>query len=233
MASLHMSWLKPELINMALTISFKDEESNLEEAQTLVMPPKQQQHKWKPRREFQLEGWLLLGTFTGYCAKILAVEKERKAKNILLMAILKRTYEKDSWEWMMQKKYGSPSELERDMTDFKHYFLKWEAHGAEVSTEDVNHKFLRFYAFSLQEIQGAPKTSSSAQNVAFVSQSKGSTNKVKSGFSGAYSSCTPSTSSTNIPEKEVLAGFANESSIPSLPNKQRIWTTFMRFGETV
>ncbi|GKF78886.1 hypothetical protein Tco_0234454 [Tanacetum coccineum] len=56
--------------------------------------------------------------------------------------------------------------------------------------------------------QGASKTSSSAQNVAFVSQSKSSTNKVKSGFSGAYSSCTPSTSSTNIPEKEVLTGLA-------------------------
>ncbi|GKF28114.1 hypothetical protein Tco_0094456, partial [Tanacetum coccineum] len=61
-----------------------------------------------------------------------------------------------------------------------------------------------------QEIQGAPKPSSSAQNVAFVSQSKSSTNKVKSSFSGAYSSCTPSTSSTNVPEKEVLAGFADE-----------------------
>ncbi|GKA58859.1 ribonuclease H-like domain-containing protein [Tanacetum coccineum] len=59
-------------------------------------------------------------------------------------------------------------------------------------------------------IQGASKTSSSAQNVAFVSQSKSSTNKVKSGFTGAYSSCTPSTSSTNVPEKEVLAGFADE-----------------------
>ncbi|GJW49381.1 hypothetical protein Tco_0090732 [Tanacetum coccineum] len=33
---------------------------------------------------------------------------------------------------------------------------------------------------------------------------------VKSGFTGAYSTCTPSTSSTNIPEKEVLAGFADE-----------------------
>ncbi|GKG42394.1 hypothetical protein Tco_0476692, partial [Tanacetum coccineum] len=41
--------------------------------------------------------------------------------------------------------------------------------------------------------------------VAFVSQSKSSTNKVKSGFSGAYSSSTPSTSLTNVPEKEVLA----------------------------
>ncbi|GJY15612.1 ribonuclease H-like domain-containing protein [Tanacetum coccineum] len=112
-------------------------------------------------------------------------------------------------------------------------------HGAEVSTEDANHKFLRSLppawsnlAMTMrtnpeidnlsiddlynnlrvfeQEIQGASKTSSSAQNVAFVSQSKSSTNKVKSGFSGAYSSCTPSTSSTNVPEKEVLAGFADE-----------------------
>ncbi|GJW67215.1 putative ribonuclease H-like domain-containing protein [Tanacetum coccineum] len=117
----------------------------------------------------------------------------------------------------------------------------WEAiaHGAEVSTEDANHKFLRSLPLAWsnlamimrtnpeidtlsiddlynnlrvfeQEIQGALKTSSSAQNVAFVSQSKSSTNKVKSGFSGAYNTCTPSTSSTNNPEKEVLAGFADE-----------------------
>ncbi|GJY39094.1 hypothetical protein Tco_0425458 [Tanacetum coccineum] len=31
-----------------------------------------------------------------------------------------------------------------------------------------------------------------------------------SGFTRAYSTCTPSTSSTNAPEKEVLAGFADE-----------------------
>ncbi|GJQ92966.1 hypothetical protein Tco_0004105 [Tanacetum coccineum] len=61
-----------------------------------------------------------------------------------------------------------------------------------------------------QEIQGASKTSSNAQNVAFVSQSKSSTNKVKFGFTSAYSSCTPSTSSYIIPEKEALAGFADE-----------------------
>ncbi|GKB58202.1 hypothetical protein Tco_0914388, partial [Tanacetum coccineum] len=79
------------------------------------------------------------------------------------------------------------------------------------------------------EIQGASKASSSAQNVAFVSQSKSSTNKVKSGFTGAYSTCTPSTSSTNVPEKEVLAGFADEViSIPSLQNNQRTGTCFMK-----
>ncbi|GJU02737.1 hypothetical protein Tco_1113075 [Tanacetum coccineum] len=133
--------------------------------------------------------------------------------------VVREHIDEDFMEWMMQKRSGKPSEL---------------AHGAEVSTEYANNKFLRSLpsawsnlAMTMrtnpeidnlsiddlynnlrvfeQEIQGAPKPSSSAQNVDFVSQSKSSTNKVKSGFSGAYSSCTPSTSSTNVPEKEVLA----------------------------
>ncbi|GJZ65778.1 ribonuclease H-like domain-containing protein [Tanacetum coccineum] len=142
------------------------------------------------------------------------------------MAISRGAYEEDSWNGMMQKRSGNPSELVGSSC-------------VEVSTEDANHKFLRSLPpawFNLamtmrtkpevdtlsiddlynnlsvfeQEIQGASKTSSSAQNVAFVSQSKINTNKVKSGFTGAYSTCTPSTSSTNIPKKEVLAGFADE-----------------------
>ncbi|GJY37622.1 hypothetical protein Tco_0423986 [Tanacetum coccineum] len=136
-------------------------------------------------------------------------------------------------------KISNSEGLEKGYDRFQQLLSQLEAHGAEVSTEDANHKFLRSLpsawsnlAMTMrtnpeidnlsiddlynnlrvfeQEIQGAPKPSSSAQNVAFVSQSKSSTNKVKSGFSGAYSSCTPSTSSTNVPEKEVLAGFADE-----------------------
>ncbi|GJW84842.1 hypothetical protein Tco_0157987 [Tanacetum coccineum] len=202
-------------------------------------------------------------------AEIQAVEKERKAKNILLMAIPKEHMRrfhgmddaKEIWEAIrtrfggnanskkMQKavfkqqfeafKISSSEGLEKGYDRFQQLLSQLEAHGAEVSTEDANHKFLRSLpptwsnlAMTMrtkpevdtlsiddlynnlrvfeQEIQGASKTSSSAQNVAFVSQSKSSTNKVKSGFTGAYSTCTPSTSSTNIPEKEVLAGFADE-----------------------
>ncbi|GJY25149.1 ribonuclease H-like domain-containing protein [Tanacetum coccineum] len=172
-------------------------------------------------------------------AEIQAVEKERKAKNILLMAIPKEHIRrfhgmddaKEIWEAIRTRFGGN--------TNSKKIQKALEAHGVEVSTEDANHKFLRSLppawsnlAMTMrtkpdvdtlsiddlynnlrvfeQEIQGASKTSSSAQNVAFVSQSKSSTNKVKSGFTGAYSTCTPSTSSTNIPEKEVLAGFADE-----------------------
>ncbi|GKD29496.1 hypothetical protein Tco_1240274, partial [Tanacetum coccineum] len=176
-------------------------------------------------------------------AEIQAAEKERKAKNILLMAIPKEHMRrfhgiddaKEIWEAIRTSSEG----LEKGYDIFQQLLSQLEAHGAEVSTEDANHKFLRSLppawsnlpmtmrtkpdvdTLSIddlynnlrvfeQEIQGASKTSSSAQNVTFVSQSKSSTNKVKSGFTGAYNTCTPSTSSTNIPEKEVLVGFADE-----------------------
>ncbi|GKG13509.1 hypothetical protein Tco_0350469, partial [Tanacetum coccineum] len=87
-----------------------------------------------------------------------------------------------------------------------------EAHGAEVSTEDANHKFLRSLpsawsnlAMTMrtkpdvdtlsiddlynnlkvfeQELTSTSKSSASAQNIAFVSHTKSSTNKVKSSWS--------------------------------------------------
>ncbi|GJX73278.1 putative ribonuclease H-like domain-containing protein [Tanacetum coccineum] len=74
-----------------------------------------------------------------------------------------------------------------------------EAHwGLKYQLEDAHHKFSSGLMCSKTNLHGA-------QNVAFVSQSKSITNKVKSGFTGAYNTCTPSTSSTNIPKKEVLA----------------------------
>ncbi|GJW22727.1 retrovirus-related pol polyprotein from transposon TNT 1-94 [Tanacetum coccineum] len=60
-----------------------------------------------------------------------------------------------------------------------------------------------------QELTSTSKSSASAQNVAFVSHSKSSTNKVKSGHTSAYSTCTP-TSSNNFQEREAPASFADE-----------------------
>ncbi|GJR35752.1 hypothetical protein Tco_1211436 [Tanacetum coccineum] len=119
--------------------------------------------------------------------------------------------------------------LEKGYDRFQQLFSQLEAHGAEVSTEDVNHKFLRSLppawsnlAMTMrtkpdvdtlsiddlynnlrvfeQELISTSKSSVSAQNVAFVSHSKSSTNKVKSGHTCAYSTYTP-TSSNNIQEK--------------------------------
>ncbi|GJU71625.1 ribonuclease H-like domain-containing protein [Tanacetum coccineum] len=221
-----------------------DEASNHEDtSDTGVAPKQQQQHviqngNSKKRISTGKDGVIrILPPVTA--AEIQAVEKERKAKNILLMAIPKEHMRrfhgmddaKEIWE-AIKTRFGGNANSKKMQKAL-------EAHGAEVSTEDANYKFLRSLppawsnlAMTMrtkpdvdtlsiddlynnlrvfeQEIQGASKTSSSAQNVAFVSQSKSNTNKVKSSFTGAYSTCTPSTSSTNVPEKEVLAGFADE-----------------------
>ncbi|GJX38937.1 hypothetical protein Tco_0252240, partial [Tanacetum coccineum] len=186
-------------------------------------------------------------------AEIHVVEKERKARTILLMAIPKEHLRrfhgmddaKEIWEAIrtrfggnanskkMQKAVlkqqfeaftiSSSEGLEKGYDRFQQLLSQLEAHGAEVLNEDANHKFLRalplawsnlamtmrtkpeidtlsiddFYnnlrVFE-QEIKCASKTSTSAQNVAFISQSRSSTNKVKSGLTGTFSTCNPSTS---------------------------------------
>ncbi|GJV85686.1 ribonuclease H-like domain-containing protein [Tanacetum coccineum] len=167
-------------------------------------------------------------------AEIHAVEKERKARTILLMAIPKEHLRrfhgmddaKEIWEAIrtrfggnanskkMQKAVlkqqfeaftiSSSEGLEKGYDRFQQLLSQLEAHGAEVSTKDANHKVFK------QELISTSKSSASAQNVAFVSHSKSSANKIKSGYTGAYSTYTPSTSSNNIPEREVPAGFADE-----------------------
>ncbi|GKC45772.1 hypothetical protein Tco_1063494 [Tanacetum coccineum] len=99
-------------------------------------------------------------------AEIQAVEKERKAKNILLMVIPKEHMRrfhgmddaKEIWEAIrtrfvgnanskkMQKeayKISNSEGLEKGYDRFQQLLSQLEAHGAEVSTEDANHKFLR------------------------------------------------------------------------------------------
>ncbi|GJZ97036.1 hypothetical protein Tco_0669370 [Tanacetum coccineum] len=175
-------------------------------------------------------------------AEIHAIEKERKARTILLMAIpkehLRRFHAIDDAKEIWEAIRTSSEGLEKGYDGFQQLLSQLEAHGAEVSTEDANHKFLRSLppawsnlAMTMrtkldvdtlsiddlynnlrvfeQELTNTSKSSASAQNVAFVSHSKSSTNKVKSGHTGAYSTCT-STSSNNIQEKEVPAGFADE-----------------------
>ncbi|GJV60595.1 ribonuclease H-like domain-containing protein [Tanacetum coccineum] len=78
----------------------------------------------------------------------------------------------------------------------------------DVDTLSIDDLYNNLRVFE-KELISTLKSSASAQNVAFVSHSKSSTNKVKSGHTGAYSTYTP-TSSNNIQEREVPAGFADE-----------------------
>ncbi|GJY56694.1 ribonuclease H-like domain-containing protein [Tanacetum coccineum] len=78
----------------------------------------------------------------------------------------------------------------------------------DVDTFSIDDLYNNLRVFE-QELISTSKSSANAQNVAFVSHNNSSTNKVKSGHIGAYSTYTP-TSSNNIQKREVPTGFADE-----------------------
>ncbi|GJT41586.1 reverse transcriptase domain-containing protein [Tanacetum coccineum] len=205
-----------------------DEASNHEDASDTGAAPKQQQQviqngNSKKRISTGKDGVIrILPSVTA--AEIQAIEKERKAKNILLMAIPKEHMRrfhgmddaKEIWE-AIRTRFGGNAKIQRkreavfkqqfeaftissseglelkDMTGFNNYFTVRKLIVLKVSTEDANHKFLRslppawsnlvmtmrtkpdvdtlsiddlynnLMVFE-QEIQGASKTFSSAQN---------------------------------------------------------------------
>ncbi|GJV87323.1 ribonuclease H-like domain-containing protein, partial [Tanacetum coccineum] len=144
--------------------------------------------KWKFKKKISIvkDGVVKYFTLSYLLQKFYAVEKERKARTILLMAITKEHLRrfngmddaKEIWE-AIRTRFGAWSNLAMTMR----------------TKPDVD--------------TSTSKSPASAQIVAFISHSKSSTNKVKSGNIGAYSTCTP-TSSNNFQEREVPVGFADE-----------------------
>ncbi|GKC08296.1 hypothetical protein Tco_0999906 [Tanacetum coccineum] len=172
-----------------------------------------------------------------FAAETHAVEKERKARTILLMAIPKEHLRrfngmddaKEIWEAIRTRFGGNANSKKMQKAVLKQQFEAFTISSSEglekgydslvksgndirtkpdVDTLSIDDLYNNLRVFE-QELTSTSKSSVSAQNVAFVSHSKSSTNKVKSGHTGAYSTCTP-TSSNNIQERVVPAGFADE-----------------------
>ncbi|GKC75214.1 hypothetical protein Tco_1125988 [Tanacetum coccineum] len=161
---------------------------------------------------------MLMVTLSG--RRIQAVEKERKAKNILLMVIPKEHMRrfhgmddaKEIWEAIRTRSLPPAwSNLEMTMRT-----------KLDVDTLSIDDLYNNLRVFE-QEIQGASKTFSCAQNVVFVSQSKSSTNKVKSGFFTCLQYLHPSTSSTNLQKKSSCCWFVDEFIYPSLAKQSEDW----------
>nr|GEY84346.1 ribonuclease H-like domain-containing protein [Tanacetum cinerariifolium] len=112
--------------------------------------------------------------------EILARERERKERTTLLMAIPedhlakfhKITNAKEMWE-AIKSRFGGNDESKKM---FQSLLSQLEIHGAGVSTEDANQKFLRVFE---SDLKGLTASSSSIQNAAFVSSDNtNSTNEV-------------------------------------------------------
>ncbi|GJR15072.1 hypothetical protein Tco_0797724, partial [Tanacetum coccineum] len=175
-------------------------------------------------------------------AEIHAVEKERKARTILLMAIPKEHLRrfhgmndaKGIWEATRTRFGGNANSKKIQKVVLKQQFeafsissskglekgydrslpLAWSNLAItmrtklDVDTLSIDDLYNNLRVFE-QELTSTLKSFVSAQNIAFVSHNKSSTNKVKSGHTCAYSTYTP-TSLNSIQEREVPAGFTDE-----------------------
>ncbi|GJY15456.1 hypothetical protein Tco_0385878 [Tanacetum coccineum] len=109
------------------------------------------------------------GSASQDCRRILA--RERKARTTLLMALPedhlakfhKITDVKEMWEAIKS----------RFLWKWMKLLSQLEIHGAGISTEDANQKFLRVFE---SNVKGSTVSSSSTQNVTFVSENTSSTN---------------------------------------------------------
>ncbi|GJY16719.1 putative ribonuclease H-like domain-containing protein [Tanacetum coccineum] len=168
-------------------------------------------------------------------AEIHAVEKERKARTILLMAIPKEHLRrfhgmddaKEIWEAIrtrfggnanskkMQKAVlkqqfeaftiSSSEGLEKGYDRFQQLLSQLEAHGAEVSTEDANHKFLRSLPPAWSNLAMTMRTKPDVDTLSIDD----------------FTSLILSTSfQNNIQEREVPAGFADEIAMIAIQMKK-------------
>ncbi|GKA54406.1 ribonuclease H-like domain-containing protein [Tanacetum coccineum] len=188
--------------------------------------------------------------------EILARERERKARTTLLMALPKdhlgKFHEmndaKDMWD-AIKSRFGDG--LHKGYDRFQSLLSQLEIHGAGVSTEDANQKFLRSLPSSWSQVslvmrtkpgvdslsfddlynnlrvfesdvKGSTGSSSSAQNVAFVSsESTSSTNDVSTAYGVSTSSGYNSQreNSSSYTDELMYSFFANQSSGPHLDHE--------------
>ncbi|GJU78485.1 hypothetical protein Tco_1275555 [Tanacetum coccineum] len=182
--------------------------------------------------------------------EILAIERERKARTTLLMALPedhlanfhKMTDAKEMWDAIKSRFSGN--DKSNKMQKFQSLLSQLEIHRTGVSTEDANHKFLRslpsaWSQVSLimrtkpgmdslsfddlynnlrvfeNDIKGSTASSSSTQNVVFVSENTSNTNDA----STAYDVSNPSGHNSQYEQTSSYSLLANQSSCPQLDHK--------------
>ncbi|GKC11811.1 ribonuclease H-like domain-containing protein, partial [Tanacetum coccineum] len=176
--------------------------------------------------------------------EILARERERKARTTLLMALPedhlakfhKMTDAKEMWE-AIKSRFGGNDESKK----MQKYILKQQFEGFSVSNSEGLHKgYDRFQSLLSQleihgagvdslnfddlynnlrvfenDVKGSTASSSSTQNVAFVSENTSSTNDV----STAYSVSNTSGQNSQYEQTSSYSLLANQSSCPQLDHE--------------
>ncbi|GJT76565.1 ribonuclease H-like domain-containing protein [Tanacetum coccineum] len=152
--------------------------------------------------------------------EIVARERERKARTTLLMALPEDHLAKfhkmtDAKEILQEFLCISNTEgLHKGYDRFQSLLSQLEIHGAGVSTEDANKKFLRSLPSAWSQVSLIMRTKP-GQNVAFVSENTSSTNEVSTAY------CFPNLSGQNSKYEQTSSYslLANQSSCPQLDHE--------------
>ncbi|GJT46335.1 ribonuclease H-like domain-containing protein [Tanacetum coccineum] len=172
--------------------------------------------------------------------EILARERERKARTTLLMALPedhlakfhKMTDAKEMWE-AIKSRFGGNDESKK----MQKYILKQQFEGFSVSNSEGLHKgydrtkpgvdslsfddlYNNLRVFE-PDVKGSTTSSSSTQNVAFVSENTSSTNKVSTAYGASRSSGhgPQMEGSSSYTDELMYSFFANQSSGPQLDHE--------------
>ncbi|GJS91657.1 putative ribonuclease H-like domain-containing protein [Tanacetum coccineum] len=114
--------------------------------------------------------------------------------------------------WEVIQRGNGIKGLHKGYDRFQSLLSQLEIHGAAVSTEDANQKFLRVFE---SDVKGSTASSSSTQNVAFVSENTSSTNDV----STAYGVSNSSGHNSQYEHTSSYSLLANQSSCPQLDHE--------------
>ncbi|GJU88350.1 hypothetical protein Tco_1300773 [Tanacetum coccineum] len=150
--------------------------------------------------------------------EIVARERERKARTTLLMALPedhlakfhKMTDAKEMWD-AIKSRFGGNDESKKM---FQSLLSQLEIHGAGVDSLSFDDLYNNLRVFE-SDVKGSTASSSSPQNVAFVSENTSSTNEV----STAYSVPNPSGQNSQYEQTSSYSLLANQSSCPQLDHE--------------
>ncbi|GJX65328.1 hypothetical protein Tco_0299671 [Tanacetum coccineum] len=155
--------------------------------------------------------------------EILARERERKARTTLLMALPedhlakfhKMTDAKEMWE-AIKSRFGRNDESKK-MQKFQSLLSQLEIHGAGVSTENANQKFLRSLPSAWSQVSLIMRTKPGVDSLSFDDLYKSSLESTSTNeVSTAYGA---SSSSGHNPQREGSSSYADELSYSFFANQ--------------
>nr|GEX56632.1 ribonuclease H-like domain-containing protein [Tanacetum cinerariifolium] len=159
--------------------------------QIRVLPPKTAEEILARERERKVRTTLLMAISEDHLAKFHKMTDAKEMREVIKSRFGGNDESKKMRNYILKQQfesfYVSNSEgLHKGYDRFQSLLSQLETHGAGVSTEDANKKFLRVFEY---DVKGSTGSTSSIQNVAFVSSDNTrSTNEVNTAYGVSTSS---------------------------------------------